>query len=385
MKTAALSAAALSVLVAQGVLSADWRLENHSELLHRIPGDGVLPLVPADEPAARLDTQLEGSVLASGLYVRLRLAETEERTWGIQVPEAYYDASAGPLELSLGRKALPWDYAFGSAPLSWLGPAENKDDYDAEPLVLTEYFVGLQVWQAACTVRLEDSDELCLLRTEGFSAAGDWQALVGYEAGLRMGAGLNWIATDRLALRVSMAWDEHRDQRAWQPDGEGFLTTDPLVQTKDSRTQVTLGASYTHASGWDLLLEHAYNSAALSQSDWQTVQTRAARVGAQAEPQPGLRAQNLGWLARAANTQPLAEHRTLIRSTQSWQDWSADALITLWWTDQTPTWLTQWGIDYQWASQAEVGASWRYYDADGVLADLGQELRLSLTVTTTGR
>lgn len=365
---------------------ADWRLSSETEAMHREARDETLRLRAPDDPYNLLDTRLAASVSSRGLYVRPELRQQGDSDWDISVPEAYYDANAGPLELSIGRKALQWDYGFFAAPLSWLGPSENQDHYTADPLVLAERFQGLQVWQAACTLRLSDQDELCLVRAEGFTGPGDWQVLLGYEDGLRLGAGVNWIATDRLGLRLSAAWDANSAVTAWQPGEttQGYLTEDPLVEQHQEQVTALAGATLSLDSGLELMLEHAWDSAALSASDWTDILQQVDQAGQQPEPQPGLGAQTIGWLAEAAAIQPPVAHRTLVRATQSWNDWDGEALATLLWTDEQPTWVSEIGPDYQWNDQASLGLRWRHYDGNGVLADLGNAFTLTLRVRTSG-
>ncbi len=367
--------------------AVEARILTDFETLYRDARDEPLRLRGPDDPDQQLDTRLALELSGQGLYARPEWQQTGSEAGELSLPEIYYDASAGALELSIGRKALQWDYGFSAAPVSWLGPPEQQDHYSADPLVLAEYYRGLQVWQAGCTVRLEDADELCLVRTEGFTGPADWQLLAGYETGWRLGAGVNWIAADRLAIRASAAWAERRKSPAYDPaDPEtAYQTQDPIRTERGERLEWLLGTSLSLDSGWEFLLEHAWDSAALSAEDWRQIMARVADLTTTPEPQPGARPQNLGWLAGAAATRPPVQHRTLLRATQSWNDWSGEGLVTLLWTDDQPTWVSEIGPSYQWTEQARLKARWRHYDADGILADLGNEFRLILEIRTARR
>lgn len=376
------------LLVASPAEALDSRLLVDFEAMHREARDEPLRLRPPDSTDKALDTRLAAELSGQGLYARPEWQQEGTEPGALSIPELYYDASAGPLELSLGRKALQWDYGFMTAPVSWLGPPAGDDDqYQADAIVLAEYYRGLQVWQAGCTLRLDGTDELCLVRAEGFTGPGDWQMLAGYEGGWRLGSGVNWIATDRLAIRTSMAWAESSAFRAFAPvDPDAvYLTEDPVLDDTGERITALVGATLALDSGWEFMLEHAWDSAALSASDWQSISRRVADLMQTPEPQAGARAQNLGWLAGAASTEPMVRHRSLLRATQSWDDWSGEGLVTLLWTDDQPTWVSEIGPDYRWTDQAKVSARWRHYDTEGVLADLGNEFRLVLEIRTARR
>ncbi|WLD57204.1 hypothetical protein NFC81_10785 [Salinispirillum sp. LH 10-3-1] len=369
-------------------IAVDWRLELDQLLTATQTGSGELPLGARDDVTA--NSVLKGQISHSGALVRLRLQNTDTKNddedWALTVPEAFYDASAGPLELTVGRKALQWDYGFFAAPLNWLGPDAQEQHYEARPLVSVEMYAGLQVWQAACAPEHEAEDALCVLRTEGFSRLFDWQLLAGYDGAPRVGAGLYWLAHDALALRFSGAWTADAPATEWQPGTpvNGHLTSDPLSQTQRDRTDMLFGLTWTHAQGTEALLEHHWDNSALSRRDWQALQAQRKRLEDQPEPAAGLRAANLGWMAQAVGLDPMVEHRTLIRLSQTWSDWTWRATGLSFWTDDTPTWLTELSANYQWNSVATVSADWRYHDNNGVLADLGHVFKLTLNVQTGG-
>lgn len=366
-----------------GVSAMDWRVELDQTLKATQAGAGELPLGARDDVTT--SSVLNGQVSHSGALVRLRLRDTDAG-WHLTVPEAFYDASAGSFELTVGRKSLPWDYGFFAAPLNWLGPNAQEQHYEARPLALAEMYAGLNVWQAACAPEQQDDNAICVLRAEGFTRLFDWQFLAGYDGELRFGAGLYWLAHDALAVRFSGAWTADTQNTEWQPGAlvNGYLTADPLQQTQTDRAEMLLGLTWTHAQGTEALLEHHWDNSALSRRDWQALQAQLNRLDEQAEPAAGLRASNLGWLAQAAGLEPMVEHRTLIRLSQTWNDWTWRATGIGFWTDNTPTWFTEMSADYQWNPVATVSADWRYHDNNGVLADLGHVFKLALNVQTGG-
>lgn len=362
---------------------ADWRLSLDQQLIGQRAGDGNIPLQQDDSLSTA--TTLSAQLSQQGVFVKVR-AEHNDEAWTASVPEAFYDASAGPLELSIGRKSLPWDYGFFAAPLNWLGPTTQEQKDDARPLVLAEVYSGLQVWQAACAPEYNDDNALCVARTEGFSRLFDWQLLAGYDGAPRLGAGLYWLAHDALAVRFSGAWIADAPTLEWRPETplNGHLTATPLQSMQSDRYEMLLGLSWTSSSNTDVLLEHHWNSNALSREDWQAIARQRQRLDDQPEPVAGLRAANLGWLAHAASLDPLVEHRTLLRVAQTWNDWTWRATGLGFWTDEWPTWITELGADYQWNPVATVSTSWRYHDNEGVLADLGHEFKVTLNVQTGG-
>ncbi|MFY0664651.1 MAG: hypothetical protein JXQ97_08495 [Natronospirillum sp.] len=389
MKNLAFYAAAPLLLNLSALSSGvDWRIELDQSIDATQAGSGELPLGAHDDVTTQ--SVLSGQISHSGALVRLRLQNTEadndNEEWALTVPEAFYDASAGPLELTVGRKALQWDYGFFAAPLNWLGPNAQEQHYEARPLVSVEMYAGLQVWQAACAPEHEAEDALCVLRTEGFSSLFDWQLLAGYDGAPRLGAGLYWLAHDAIAVRFSGAWTADAQAIEWQPGTRvnGHLTSDPLEHTQRDRTDLLLGLTWTHTQGTEALLEHHWDNSALSRRDWQALEAQLKRLDDQPEPAAGLRAANLGWMAQAAGLEPMVEHRTLVRLSQTWNDWTWRATGLSFWTNDTPTWLTDLSADYQWNPVATVSADWRYHDNNGVLANLGHVFKLTLNVQTGG-
>lgn len=366
--------------------SAQWRLDYEMSAVHRQQGSGALAISNPDETASTRSQKLDLMLSDRGFTVIPGLRQEGEEPVRFDLREAYLDTRLAGLEWSIGRKVLEWDYGFLSRPLSWLGPNQEGAEYSAETLLLAEHYQGMTVWQAGCTVRLYDADELCLVRVEGFSGPVDWQMLGGYEAGWRFGAGGQWIATDALALRLTGSWVQNQQQLGWSANASEapFYSSTPLHQQEASGFSWNLGTTLTLPMNVELMAEHSWDESGLSHKSWQQIRDQVVQLNDEAASDPGLYAQNLGWLSAAAGREPLSEHRTLLRAQYQPADWQLEALALLLWTDTRPDRIDQLRLTYTALPLADLELRWRHYPRDSILGELGQEWRFSLQVSTGG-
>lgn len=365
-------------------LALDWRLDYELAIDYQQPGSGPLTLTDTDQAQASRYQQLDVRIREQGFVLKPRLYQPGDEALELSLPEAYLDTRLAGLEWSLGRKSLEWDYGFLSRPLNWLGPDDEQNHNSAETLILAEHYQGLTVWQAACTARMYDADELCLLRVEGFRGAVDWQGLVGHEAGWRLGLGGQWIATDALAMRLTGSWRQNQPQWQWQPGPQqnGLYATNPLQQREGPGMHWNLGATWTSPIELEIMAEHSWHEGGLSQRHWQRLTSHADTLDDAASSDPALAAMNQAWLSMAAAMEPLSEHRTLLRAQYPLDSWRLEALTLLLWTDTTPDRIDQLSLAYTALPLVELEAQWRQYSHHGVLGDLGQRWRFSASMAT---
>ena len=361
---------------------ASWQAQYHLSSQWQQQGqDEPLPLPMADSPW--LGSQhLSLIYQQQGLYAHLRWQQPDLEQGGeLVLPELYYDADLPQQDawaLSLGAKHWQWDYQYAYSPLNWLGFAPQSSKLPlAQPMVLLEHFAASSVWQLGCT--LQDSP-LCLARSEWFGQQWDGQLLLGYQQGWQSGLAGQWLATDALNLRASLMWQESYQ---WQEfsiaNSHSWLSQPPWIERNDSNWQGVLGATFSTGNGWQLIAEHGYQQRALSAEDWQQLLALAAWQQQQGE-HPA-KAGNQLWLAQASLQTALSQHQSLVRLSYQQGDWQPYGWLQLHWLEQ-PSYLLEIGNHWQWNSQASIQLAYRYHDAQGPLATLGQQVRLALELTT---
>ncbi len=347
-----LKSLATTVLLSSGLpaWSLEWRLEADWEAERQTIVSAPLPLV-AEAPFDWRD-RYDLSVSQSGAQLDIRFEPEADTAW--QVRQAYYDGGLGDYELTLGAKHLHWDYGYLSSPLNWFGPKDSRNDDPAGPLVSIQGFRGINTHQLVCSLRFEDRPELCAIRTQGFAGALDWQAMVGYQQGWRLGGGASWVPGQRWEYHGSLVLYESANLRQYS-DNQLASRTLPAWNG-------LMGAQVSGSSDWQLWLEHHYDSRALSIDDWRHV---GEDLNAWADtPQ-------IMMLAAAWQAPTLTQHRSMIRLTQSWGDWDlTGALIGFWADEATP--LIDVEVSYEWTAQAAVRAGWQSTSTSGILGRIGQ-------------
>lgn len=328
----------------------DWRLDAKWEATRQESVKAPLALVDA-EPLAwtqRYDLSLTNAGAGLDLRFEQEGARDSEPDWSVR--QAYYDGALGNYEVTLGQKHLHWDYGFLANPLNWVGPADGRSEFLAEPLVSVQQFRGINTDQAVCTLRLENQQELCLLRTQGFSGALDWQLAAGYQQGWQLGAGASWVPGQRWEYHASLAWYETALRKQYQ---NGQLSSE-----HDSAWNLLVGTSTSGRGGWQLLLEHHLDTRALSADDWSQVLEN-------------LESGSTGALASAWQGNPLTAHRSLARLTQNWNDWDLTGTLIGFWAGE-PTALTELELTHSWTQNAEWSLGWQSTPASGMLGQIGQ-------------
>lgn len=350
--------ACLLMMTIPAVWALDWRLDAEWEANRQDTVSAPLALVDASPLAWSQRYDLSLSDAGAGLDVRFEPENSggTEPEWTVR--QAYYDAGLSDYEVTLGQKHLHWDYGFLANPLNWVGPADGRAEFMAEPLVSVQQFRGISTDQAVCTLRLENQQELCLVRTQGFSGAVDWQVAAGYGTGWQLGAGASWVPGQRWEYHGSLTWYEAALQRSYR---NGRLLTE-----HESAWNILVGASTSGQGGWQLLFEHHLDTRALSADDWSQVRQ-------------DLEADADGALSPAWQGKPLTAHRSLARLTQNWNDWDlTGALIGLWAGE--PTALTELELAYALTQNAALTLGWQTTPASGMLGQIGQGDRYTFGV-----
>ncbi|MEP4548592.1 MAG: hypothetical protein ABJ000_20615 [Saccharospirillum sp.] len=342
--------ACLLLIAVPAAWALDWRLEAQWEASRQDTVSAPLALI--DASPFTWTQRYDLSLADAGAGLDVRFEPENDGTTGPEwtVRQAYYDAGPGDYEVTLGQKHLHWDYGFLANPLNWVGPADGRSEFLAEPLLSVQQFRGINTDQAVCTLRLEDRQELCLVRTQGFYGALDWQLAAGYEEGWQLGAGASWVPGQRWEYHGSLTWYETALQRTYR-DGR-------LIIEHESAWNILVGASTSGQGGWQLLLEHHLDTRALSADDWSDVQQ-------------DLKAGAVGALAPAWQSRPLTAHRSLVRLTQNWNDWDLTGALVGFWSGE-PTVLTELELTYAWTQSADLTLGWQTTPASGMLGQIGQ-------------
>ena len=336
------------------VWALDWRLEAQFEATRQDALASPLPLVEA-EPFS-WQQRYDLSLRDSGVGLDLRLEQDgyrDSRTeWTVR--QAYYDGALLDYELTVGQKHLHWDYGFLASPLNWVGPADGRSDTLADPLISVQRFRGVNVDQSVCTLRLEEQQEICLVRTQGFAGSLDWQLAAGYQEGWQFGAGASWVFGPRWEYHGAATWFEKALRQQYK---SGVLSKE-----FDSAWDVLLGFSTSGQGGWQLLFEHHLDSRALSADDWSRL-LQDMDGDQQATPAEAL--------APAWQGKPLSANRSLFRVTQQWRDWDFTGTAVGFWVEW-PTLLLELEASYGWTQNTRWSLGWQSTPASGMLGRIGQ-------------
>lgn len=340
----------LTGLVPWSAGAVDWRLEADWEAERQETVTAPLALV--DSHPFQWREQYDLSVAQSGAQLDVRFEPQSETDWTVR--QAFYDGSLDDYELTLGRKSLHWDYGYLANPLNWLGPEDGRTETRAEPLVSIQRFRGINTDQVVCSLHLDDDTEVCAVRTQGFAGALDWQALLGYDDGWQFGAGASWVP--------GLRWEYHGSVVAYESAPRWRYRHNALPKDQGPAVNVLVGTQVSGSAGWQLWLEHHYDSRAFSRNDWQRLSDDLDAW--QNTPQ-------VESLAPAWQAPTLSAHRSMVRLTQTWSDWDLTGTLIGFWADEV-TLLSDLELAYGWTQQAEWRLGWQSTSSSGILARIGQ-------------
>jgi hypothetical protein len=218
----------------------------------------------------------------------------------LEFSEVYWSIDAGNWSFSAGKRKRDFDVNYGLRPLDLFSPTDTLALYT---------IVAPGVWQAAADWFGADNawTLLCNQTEQAFrrygqalpvstgcgaryyQQAGDleWQALAHYDEdiGWRFGASQVWVLNAGLALQGSLLWQQHYWTCHWlrwpnsqRPVGAaiGASIDRPLAAASQQKGswQLSTGLNYTHAAGWNLLLEYSYDGQASADENWRALQQR---------------------------------------------------------------------------------------------------------------
>jgi len=255
------------------------------------------------QPGANQQIQLASTLWRTDPQQPARATSDQQ----LEFSEAYWSIDAGNWSFSAGKRKRDFDVNYGLRPLDLFSPTDTLALYTV---------VAPGVWQAAADWFGADNawTLLCNQTESGFrrygqllpastgcgaryyQQAGDleWQALAHYDAdiGWRFGASQVWVLNDGLALQGSLLWQQHYWTNQWihWPTSQwpaGSSPNRPLADAvqQQGAWQLSTGLNYTHAAGWNLLLEYSYDGQASADNDWQLLQQRLQGPALQAREQ----------------------------------------------------------------------------------------------------
>jgi hypothetical protein len=124
-----------------------------------------------------------------------------------------------------------------------------------------------------------------------------------------------------------------------------------------------LGAHVSGVTGWQLWLEHHYDSRAFSVGDWRGLLSDLKALQGQPEALS---------LARAWQAPTLTAHRSLLRASQTLAErWELSASLIGFWSAE-PAILADLDVVYEWNSMAELRAGWQSVPVSGILSHIGR-------------
>lgn len=224
-------------------------------------------------------------------------AKSEQK---LDFSEAYWSIDQGNWSFSAGKRKRDFDVNYGLRPLDLFSPTDTLALYTVvAPGVwqaAADWFGADNAWTLLCNQteqvfrrygqHLPDSTG-CGARY--YQQAGDleWQALAHYDAdiGWRFGASQVWVLNDGLALQSSLLWQQHywtnhwiqwpKSQRPVSAAIEAMIDR-PLAAASQQQSswQLSTGLNYTHAAGWNLMLEYSYDGQASTDDSWRALQQR---------------------------------------------------------------------------------------------------------------
>lgn len=248
------------------------------------------------QPGAHQQWQLAGTLWRTDPQ-QPASATSEQK---LEFSEAYWSIDAGNWSFSAGKRKRDFDVNYGLRPLDLFSPNDTLALYTVvAPGVwqaAADWFGADNAWTLLCnqTVQVFRRYGQTLPASTGCGAryyqqAGDleWQVLAHYDEdiGWRVGASQVWVLNEGLALQGSLLWQQHYWTNQWvqwpaplKPAGAGIRAgiDRPLADAVQQQAawQLSTGLNYTHADGWNLLLEYSYDGQASADQHWQALQHR---------------------------------------------------------------------------------------------------------------
>ena len=226
----------------------------------------------------------------------------------LEFSEAYWSIDAGNWSFSAGKRKRDFDVNYGLRPLDLFSPTDTLALYTVVApgvwQVAADWFGADNAWTLLCNQTEQvfrrygqnlAASTGCGARYYQQMGGLEWQALAHYDAdiGWRLGASQVWVLNDGLALQSSLLWQQHYWTNQWiqwptpeLPAGAGIRASidRPLADAvqRQGVWQLSTGLNYTHAAGWNLLLEYSFDGQASADKDWQHLQQRLQGVPLQA-------------------------------------------------------------------------------------------------------
>lgn len=339
---------------------AQWALRGDAR---QVSGRGPLAEAAAvapglvEPPRSALSTQLElWHTLRMGrpfaLAARARLDHERPRGGGgddsARLLELFGSADLGDWQLSAGRKVLGWDVGWAFRPNDVVQQEARRallaQTPEGRPLLQAERFgsdwalalvlAQPQHWNATPAASRGAAEAAWAARGWWRQGPVDWHAFArhGRHTGPSLGAAVQWVAGDELALHASLRAVRRHDGWLIDPQAAPLVTADPWRQaTQRGGSQALLGAQWTGASGLSLLVEAWHDGSAMSDAQWRDWAARNRTLASIAQ-QPAWRAAaagNLAWQAAPLQASGLRRDNLFVRG--GWQsgDWTIalDALL----------------------------------------------------------
>lgn len=244
-----------------------------------------------------LDVSLEGEGLrfaaTANVYKEGGTSETD-----FTISEAFYDFSTENWFLSVGKKKLDWDVAYGFRPLDMFSPTDSLAIYTAVPpgvlMITGDYFTESGNITVICNETKPDYLERGIKVAQSYGCGGRYyQFFDGYEAqaiahyddklGFRIGGSTLTVIGDNLELHSSLLWQQNYRSPKVTQLYKNTLSAYDNVETiwRKGSLQALVGFNYSFSMGVTAIVEYWHDGRAPSDKQWRALIANANNEGVQ--------------------------------------------------------------------------------------------------------
>ncbi len=344
--------------------------------------DGVFAAPADDRPLPVRDTRQElylrharrGAVMEWALLHRHpegRTAETQGR-----LNELYLDFDARDLDFTLGKKVMSFGVGYGFRPLDVIQREERRRLYrprlEGVPVAVVERMDANSAVSAIYVNRAQmDEDGVrsgtheAVLRHYRFRDGLETHALLHWHEflGASPGAGFTWVHGDGVGVHGSLLYRPRLPVPAHTLlNGDGVLAlADPWVdEERRDVVKAVLGATWTGAAGYSLLLEAWHDGEAASTTQWQELLRLAAAQRQLLGHVPDAAVYgNLAWNQSAYRHGTAVQNNLLLRL--AWAGDSTEPYLEFLLTPEDRGHIATLGLDHRWRRGWRISAGARAF------------------------
>jgi len=244
-----------------------------------------------------LDVTLEGEGLrfaaTASVYKEGGTSKTD-----FTMSEVFYDFITQDWFLSIGKKKVDWDIAYGFRPLDMFSPTDSLAIYTAVPpgalMITGDYFTESGNITLICNETKPDYLERGIKVKQSYGCgARYYQFFDGYEAqavahfdeklGFRIGGSILTVIGDSLELHSSLLWQQHyRSPKVTQLYKNTLYEYDNVETIwRTGSLQALVGFNYSFSIGVTAIVEYWHDGRAASDKQWRALIANANNEGVQ--------------------------------------------------------------------------------------------------------